>query len=151
MFTIRKTYKVEYAHQLKKAYSSCCYETIHGHSGVIEVFLSSLVLDENEMVIDFGEISSLIKKYLMDTFDHALIIPDTMDPDYIECLKKHNKKLVITNKNPTAEYFCEKMFDEIKTLLAPIIKRSSDSFKLKKVRFHETETGYAEYNGMKWS
>lgn len=146
MYTIRKIYKVEYAHQLKSAYSACCHETIHGHSGIIEVFLSSEHLDKNEMVIDFGEVSVLIKKYLMDTFDHALIIPDLFDKEYIECLKKYNKKLLIVTNNPTAESFCENIYYQLKIILQPIIDKYSD-FKIQKIRFHETETGYAEYDG----
>jgi len=144
MFTIRKTYKVEYAHQLKSAYSAACHETIHGHSGMIELFFISNVLDENKMVVDFGEVSGLVKDYLMKTYDHALIIPSSFDKSYIKCLQKYNKKLMVVDNNPTAESFCETIFWDITTMLTPIINPTRQFF-LYKVRFHETDTGYAEY------
>ena len=53
MYTIRKKYRVEYAHQLKNAFTECCFKTIHGHSGVVELFFSSESLDQNNMVVDF--------------------------------------------------------------------------------------------------
>jgi len=146
MHVIRKIFKIEYAHQLHDAFTRCCYETIHGHSGVIEVFLSSDELDHNNMVIDFGEINKIIKKYIDDSFDHALIVPKTLDPEYIEVLKKFNKKCIVIDDNPTAEHFAESMFWDIAELLEPIKKLNRRVFSLFKVRFHETDTGYAEFS-----
>ena len=145
MYTIRKKYLVEYAHQLHDAYTECCYETIHGHTGTIEIFLSADELDHNDMVIDFGEISSIVKDYIVKSLDHALIMPKTMDPEYIECMKKYNKKLIVVDNNPTAEYFAESLFWDIKDLLQSIMAKHKRVFKLSKVRFHETQTGYAEF------
>jgi 6-pyruvoyltetrahydropterin/6-carboxytetrahydropterin synthase len=145
MNVIRKLYKVEYAHQLKNAFTSCCYETIHGHSGIIEIFLSSVELDKNDMVVDFGEVSSLIKNYLMDWFDHAIIIPSSFDREYIDCLKKYNKKVRVTDFNPTAESFAAQIFWNICRVVQPIIDIDKRVFRVLKVRFHETDTGYAEY------
>lgn len=151
MYTIRKTYKVEYAHQLSNAFTAGCHETIHGHSGVIEVFLSSEELDDNNMVIDFGQISSFIKEFIMNELDHALIIPCTLEDEYIQMLKKYNKKLRIYNHNPTAEYFCKVLFNAINTILGDmyVALRFNNFIKLEKIRFHETDTGYAEYDGGK--
>jgi len=140
MYTIRKKYRVEYAHQLKSAYSKACSDTIHGHSGVVELFIESENLNKDQMVVDFGEISSLVKSSVME-FDHALIIPDSLDFEYIECLKKYNKKLIITEINPTAEVFAKMIFDYVSYDLV-----NYSGFRLVKVRFHETESGYAEYS-----
>lgn len=145
MYVIRKKYTVEYAHQLQDAFTKCCYETIHGHTGTIELFIESDTLDPNEMVIDFGELAKISKSYFRRTLDHALIIPATFDSEYIECLKKYNKKVVVVNSNPTAEYFAESIYWDIKNLLDPIINKGERIFRLQKVRFHETQTGYAEY------
>ena len=45
MYTLRKQFKFESAHQLYDAYSSCCKDCIHGHSYLVEVFFSSDKLD----------------------------------------------------------------------------------------------------------
>ena len=144
MHVIRKTYNVEYAHQLRDAYTKECSDTIHGHSGKIEVFFVSDTLDGNDMVIDFGEISGIIKKFIMDIFDHALIVPDSFSKTYLKYLKKYNKKLLVIDRNPTAEYFAESLFWDITNLLKGSLS-SNRSISLWKVRFHETETGYAEF------
>jgi 6-pyruvoyl-tetrahydropterin synthase len=145
MYQIRKKYLVEYAHQLHDAYTKCCYETIHGHTGTIELFFCSEALDHNDMVIDFGEISSIVKAYIEKSLDHALIVPKTFEPAYVECLKQFNKKLIVVDNNPTAEYFAESIYWDIKELLEPILKKHNRVFWLQKVRFHETQTGYAEF------
>lgn len=146
MFTIRKKYRVEYAHQLENAYSACCYETIHGHSGIVEVFLSAEQLDKNEMVVDFGEVSSLIKNYLMDEYDHAIIIPGSFSKEYWNCLTKYNKKVKVVSFNPTAEKFAFQIYWDICRILQPAIDTGKRVFRVSKVRFHETDTGYAEYS-----
>jgi len=144
MFTIRKIYRIEYAHQLKSAFSEACWKTIHGHSGVVELFFESDSLDEDSMVIDFGKISSLIKQEVMK-LDHALIIPESLPIDYISCLLKYNEKLILVPYNPTAEQFALNLFEKIERLMTSMEVKSKD-IRLKKVRFHETETGYAEYS-----
>jgi 6-pyruvoyltetrahydropterin/6-carboxytetrahydropterin synthase len=143
MFTIRKSYTVEYAHQLKSAFTECCHETIHGHSGKIEIFLSSEDLNEDQMVVDFGKVSSLFKNYIMNTYDHALIIPYNLDKKYINCLKKYNKKLLITGGNPTAEFFCEKIYSDLNMIL--MNHKIGKMLYIPRIRFHETDSGYAEF------
>ena len=152
MYTIRKKYTVEYAHQLRTAFSEGCWKTIHGHSGTVEVFFCADVLDKHNMVIDFGEISSVVKKYLMDNYDHALIMPrgdpnDNNWQTYLSALEKFNSKLFIVDENPTAEFFAKQMFLKIEELLLSVICVDNDrNFHVRKVRFHETDTGYAEYS-----
>lgn len=145
MHVIRKSYKVEYAHQLKGAHTKGCYETIHGHSGKVELFFGSKTLDENGMVIDFGEINDLVKSFIMNLLDHALIMPNSLPTAYLNSLKKYNKKVLIVDDNPTAEFFAESLYYDIEEMLKSIFSKKSTEIYLWKVRFHETETGYAEF------
>lgn len=134
MYTIRKLFRFEMAHQLSKAYSTACSEQIHGHSYVCEVFFRSSNLDDTGMVIDFSEVKDKIKKYI-DSWDHSLVMPNDMPEDYLKCLAMYNKNLRIVNYNPTAENMAKDMFYYIKTAVPQCFK----------VRLHETTTGYAEY------
>ena len=140
MFTIRKKFTVEYAHQLDSSFSPSCSENIHGHQGVIEIFFSSGYLNEDGMVIDFGKVKEYIKDYIM-SFDHALIVSKKLISKYSE-LEKHNKKLKVVDYNPTAEAMAEDIFNHIKELMKNVLQ---SHLWLSKVRFHETATGYAEY------
>ena len=145
MFKCQKTYRVEYSHQLYSSYTNLCHETIHGHSGKIEIeFISKTnfdILNKDGMVIDFGEISANVKKFIMEKYDHALFIPKMFDESYINTLKLFNKRLTITDSNPTAENFAKWIFDEVNQIL----KKNNLPVCVNKVRFWETETGCAVY------
>jgi len=145
MFTIRKLFRFEMAHQLAKAFSRCCSDTIHGHTYTLEVFFKSEVLDETDMVVDFGEIKQLIKEYV-ESWDHSLVMPGFLNPEYLNMLEKYCANLKIVPYNPTAEAMSRDMFYTIKELVKPIIERSNREIKLHAIRLHETQTGYAEYS-----
>lgn len=138
---IRKVINVEYAHQLFTSYTDLCHETIHGHSGVIELFISSYQLDDDRMVMDFGKLKDTVKKHIMEKYDHALFMPASFPAEYRDGLKKYNKRLTITEDNPTCELFARMIYDEVKEMLS----RINPNVRLESVRFHETATGYAEY------
>jgi len=134
MYTIRKTFKFELAHQLEHAFSKCCSAQIHGHSYICELYFSDTEVNEDGMVVDFGEVKSKIGKY-MDNWDHSLVMSVTMPKDYLDCLRDYNENLKIVKYNPTAENMAKDIYDHVKKLINT----------LSKVRIHETATGWAEY------
>jgi 6-pyruvoyltetrahydropterin/6-carboxytetrahydropterin synthase len=145
MYSIRKQFKFEASHQLNGAYSKACTDCIHGHSYIVEVFFKSKNLNKDGMVIDFGEISDILNG-LIQTYDHALFIPESFGEEYINILKKYNseKKLHICKTNPTAENMARWMYESIKLALDDIFKGAPEL--LHSVRVHETRTGWAEYS-----
>lgn len=134
MYTIRKKFKFEMAHQLFDAYSDCCKDTIHGHSYILEVFIENDQLDQTGMLIDFTKVKDQIKEYI-NKWDHALVMPNTFSQEYIDMLYKYNMKLIIVKYNPTAENMAKDIYEYI----------ASKIWNVSKVRLHETDTGYAEY------
>ena len=150
-FVCKKTYRIEYAHQLFDSYTTLCHETIHGHSGKIELVLksanSNVQLDPNGMVIDFGEVSDFIKPAIMEKYDHALFMPCMFPKSYLDTLEQYNKRLTITVENPTAENFAKMIYDDVSALLKlrNTTKRDGTAIVLESVTFWETETGCATY------
>lgn len=140
MHTIRKKYRIEMAHQLTHAVTACCHETIHGHSYVVEVFIRSRSLDENNMVVDFGALTTIRDEIMR--YDHALVMSADHDPAYLRMLKKHNKKLIVLPDNPTAEMMAMKLLVDLRIRMAS--ETRSRPIRIVKVRLHETDTGYAE-------
>ena len=133
MFIIRKKFRVEYSHRLMSSYSECC-QHIHGHSAIIELFFKSEKLNNDGMVMDFGQIKNIVNDYINTRFDHTLILHK--DDPLIQIIGKGTKNnIYIIDENPTAENFAKIIYNRIKDYNLPIYK----------VRFHETETGYAEY------
>jgi len=134
MYTVRKKFTVEMSHQLERAYSSCCTDCIHGHSYTIELFFTASVLDENGMVIDFGEVKEVCKP-VIDQFDHALVLPKSLAEKYGPHMAALSKKLIIVDANPTAEWMAFHLYTVICQALPELFK----------VRVHETVTGWAEW------
>lgn len=143
MYTIRKMFKFEAAHQLASAYSKLCSEQVHGHSYRVEIFLTSERLNSDGMVIDFGQVKAWIKDY-MDSWDHALVVPASFGNKRIATLRKTNKRLLVMRHNPTAERMAEDMFFQIEKELS--MRAIAPTVSLLKVRVHETDTGWAEYS-----
>jgi len=134
MYIIRKKFKFEMAHQLSSAYSASCKNCIHGHSYILEVFFRSPGLNTDGMVIDFKLVKDKCSDFIQ-SWDHALVMPSDFSKEYLDILKKYNKKLIITSYNPTAEKMAKDIFDRIHDQIPECYK----------VRLHESETGYAEY------
>ena len=135
MYRIRKKLKFEMAHILEGAYSKCCSDTIHGHSYEVELFFESPELNADGMVIDFGEIKQMTAE-LVNRYDHALLVPISLSAEQHLALKTFNKKLRVVKYNPTAENMAHEIFDVVRSYF-PLLRR---------VRLHETDTGYAEYS-----
>lgn len=137
-FTIRKLFEFESAHILRYAYTECCYQTIHGHSYKLEVFLSEGSLNAQAMVMDFGQLKEIVQKRIIDVYDHALILPQPVTLDERRAagtLALTNKKLEFWLGNPTAEDMTRVFYN--------ILKEAG--LNVSKVRVWETRTGYAEY------
>lgn len=134
MYTVRKKFMFEMAHRLMTSYTKEC-QNIHGHSYVLELFLSSIELNEDGMVIDFKEVKDKVKIYV-DEFDHSLVL-NSADKKWVDFVKEQNCKLKVVNYNPTAENIAKDFYDSFRHLFPRNISL--------KVRLHETTTGWAEY------
>lgn len=147
MLVIRKQFKFEMAHQLWDSYSAACHENLHGHSYVLEIYLSADSTDETGMVVDFGEVKDILKDYI-DKWDHSLTMPKMFPKEYLDMLSKYTKKFRITEYNPTAENMAEDMYNTLNDKLNDYQLETYKKIKwyLYKVRLHETTTGWAEYS-----
>lgn len=132
MFTIRKLFKFESAHQLFSSYTDLCREQIHGHSYLLEVFLrhtSSVageedVLNSDGMIVDFGHIKDIFKGVVDKVLDHSLFMPSQFPKEYLNMLNKYNKRLYIVDWNPTAENFAQFLFGIFESKLNEIKYKS---------------------------
>ena len=145
---IRKLYKIESAHTVRKAVSERCSHNYHGHSGVIEVFLKTDHLDNAGMVYDFGAFKETISSFI-DMFDHSVHLWDKDDEESIEFFKKHNERYIILPCNPTAENYSLLFKDCINEILFYVkemqkFTNGEGCVRCVGVRYHETTTGYAE-------
>lgn len=90
MYKVSKRMEIAGSHQLSLDYESKC-KNRHGHNWIVVVYVKSLELDKNGMVIDFTH----VKKEIHDILDHNHIND------------------VITDINPTAENMAKWIADKV--------------------------------------
>lgn len=137
---VTKIFNFEIAHALYN-YDGLC-RNIHGHSYKMYVTVSGKPLQSNNhpkdgMVIDFSDFKTIVKKYIVDKFDHSLFLNKKEKTD---CLSNNPmfKRLYLFDFQPT----CENML----TYFAEIIKNIlPENLSLLSIRLHETENNYAEW------
>ena len=139
MYRIVKVCRFEAAHQLDRAYSAACSDTVHGHSYKVEVSLVSVCLDGDLMVVDLGHIG-LFLRAMLEGWDHALILSEKLAKEY---RNTPNKKLVVLPASPTAEVMVREIYEALDEEVKKI--PNENGLRLERVRVWETETGCAEY------
>ena len=130
---IAKEFKWEMGHRLPEHFGNC--KNIHGHSYKMIVAFEG-ELNQNEMIIDFYDIDSMIKP-LIDKLDHAFMV-NKNDKVVIEFLDKIKSKKVVVDFNSTVENICNFILKEIRKFDLP------DNIFSISVRIYETNGDYAE-------
>lgn len=138
---ITKEFKFEMAHALK-AYDGPC-QNIHGHSYELKVTVSgNPIVDENNpklgMVMDFGDLKKIVRKSIVEVFDHALVLKDNYPNNLTTELKNNFNKVIFLDYQPTSELMVADFAERIKASLP-------DSVSLKYLLLRETVTSYAEW------
>jgi 6-pyruvoyltetrahydropterin/6-carboxytetrahydropterin synthase len=131
MFTLRKKFRFEMSHILMASFSEAC-QMIHGHSYILEVFIQAEGLDADGMVVDFGRIKQAVEPIVKE-LDHRFLY--CAQDARAEGFKDLPGALAYP-VNPTAENMAMLIFNEL---------NYSQNLPVYKVRLHETETGYVEY------
>ncbi len=140
---IRKLFKFEGAHIVRNCSSQRCRENIHGHSYLVEVFISSDKLDKGYMVMDFVLLDKV--KELIDSFDHSYSLWNTENKDLKDFVYKYNSRVAEIPVSPSAEGYALMFLYVIDKILENTEKLNDEgNVILSSVRVHETSTGYAE-------
>jgi len=138
---ITKEFKFEMAHALM-GYDGPC-RNIHGHSYSLNVTVSGFpIADENDpklgMVMDFGDLKKIVKKAVVDEFDHALVLNKKMQSEVVNEMKLNFDRIILTDYQPTSEMMIIDFANRIKKLLP-------ENIELKHLLLRETVTSYAEW------
>ncbi|MFA7272495.1 MAG: 6-carboxytetrahydropterin synthase [Crocinitomicaceae bacterium] len=139
---VTKKFQFDMAHALF-GYDGPC-KNIHGHTYYLEVTLMGWpnVEEANPkqgMVLDFGDLKAVIKKHILEPYDHALVLNKNAGYAKSGIFTQEFEKVVSVPFQPTCEnlviYFVEKIRDEFPS-----------STQLIRVRLDETPTSYAEWH-----
>jgi 6-pyruvoyltetrahydropterin/6-carboxytetrahydropterin synthase len=104
-------------------YGKCNNPHGHGHNYVVEVMAGGAVNTETGMVVNMAELDEVVRRRVLDRFDHVNL---NLDP-------------LFANRIPTTENLCKAVFE--------LLNGSIDSAELVQVRIEETENNFFEYSG----
>ena len=131
-------------HRIPNHKSVC--KNLHGHRYAIEVTVKGEIVEETSesdfgMVMDFKDAKNLIKKVIVDEWDHAFIAfeKDLEVIDFLNSLKNH--KTVILERVPTAENMA---VTALELLSSAFNAEFGDSLRPIKVRLYETPNNWAD-------
>lgn len=109
------------AHQLRDISGIC--ENLHGHNWRVDISVSSEILNDIGIVVDFKVVEDASKK-IIDCLDHQIL----------------NELAIFQDLNPSAENIARYICEELKR------KLDRDSFRVRKVTVWETDTYGASYS-----
>lgn len=142
MIRLTKEFSFESAHALW-GYDGKCRE-IHGHSYRLFVTIKGEPISDEQnpklgMVMDFGELKSIVAREITDRLDHSFVMRRTEQAEALaEAMGSQFTNVVLVDYQPT----CENMLIDFAARLKAALPKS---ITLHSLRLHETATSYAEW------
>ena len=138
---VTKEFPFEMSHVLWNYDGPC--KNVHGHSYRLFVTLSGFPTDnkdnpKNGMVIDFSDLKSIVKKQIVNIFDHSVVLSNKIDEEKTEMFKKMFGNTVLVDYQPTCENLIADFAERIASHLPSGVKLHS-------LKLYETATSYAEW------
>ena len=131
MYQVTKIIHFCYGHRLMNYEGMCRHP--HGHNGRVEILLESENLDRRGMVVDFSDISKIVKKWIDETLDHRMLLKK--EDAMISFLKQEKEPFFTMQENPTAENIAKLIYEYT----------HSQNFPVKQVTLWESESSFAVY------
>ena len=138
---VTKEFSFEMAHALWNYDGPC--RNVHGHSYRLFVTLCGKPLEErdnpkNGMVIDFSDLKNIVKKEIVDVFDHSVVVSRHFDKKKTDMFSVLFGNTVLVDYQPTCENLVADFAGRIARLLPAGITLHS-------LKLYETTTSYAEW------
>ena len=139
---ITKQFSFETGHALY-GYDGKC-KNVHGHSYKLSVTVIGEPISDQQnvklgMVIDFGDLKTIVKREIVDVFDHATVFnKNTPHIELANELKTRGHNVILVDYQPTSEKMILDFAEKIRNYLPEHIKLHS-------LKLQETETSFAEW------
>jgi len=134
MYRVERRFTFPMGHRLSKHLGACA--NIHGHNVTLLVGVRSLVLNKNDMVIDFHDLKDIVNNIVKE-WDHSLILNENDKELTLD--NKLFKKVFFYDFDPTAEKLSDYLFHEIDKKL-PI------GVRIDYIKFYENENSMATFS-----
>ena len=139
---ITKEFTFETGHALY-GYDGKC-RNVHGHSYHLSVTVIGTPIQKEGhkklgMVIDFGDLKTIVKEEIVDPFDHATVFNGkTPHVTLAKTLSENGHKVILADYQPTSE-------NMVSDFARKIRKRLPEGIELHSLKLRETGTAYAEW------
>jgi 6-pyruvoyltetrahydropterin/6-carboxytetrahydropterin synthase len=138
---VTKEFPFEMAHVLWNYDGPC--KNVHGHSYRLFVTLTGIPADnienpKNGMVIDFSDLKTIVRREIVDIFDHSVVLSDKLNEDKTEMFREMFGNVVLVHYQPT----CENLVADFAKRIEPHIP---SGVKLHSLKLYETATSFAEW------
>lgn len=139
---LTKQFFFETGHALY-GYDGKC-RNVHGHSYQLDVTVIGEPIEQEGhvkrgMVIDFGDLKTIVKDQIVDVFDHATVFnKNTPHLELAKELEQRGHKILLVAYQPTSEMMLLDFAERIK-------KHLPEKIKLHSLKLRETGTSYAEW------
>lgn len=139
---ITKQFTFETGHALY-GYDGKC-RNVHGHSYKLFVtVIGSPITDTNHvkygMVIDFGDLKNIVKREIVNVFDHATVFnKNTPHAQLAKTLSDEGHNVLLVDYQPTSEMMVLDFAKKIKAQLPEHVT-------LHALKLQETETSFAQW------
>lgn len=140
---ITKEFTFETGHALF-GYDGKC-RNVHGHSYQLSVtVIGEPIVDTTHvklgMVIDFGDLKTIVKEEIVQPFDHATVFnKNTPHIELAKQLSDSGHKVILADYQPTSENMVIDFADKIKA-------RLPQNVQLHSLKLRETGTAFAEWH-----
>jgi 6-pyruvoyltetrahydropterin/6-carboxytetrahydropterin synthase len=138
---VTKEFPFEMAHVLWNYDGPC--RNVHGHSYRLFVTLTGMPSDnienpKNGMVIDFSDLKSIVRREVVEIFDHSVVLSDILNKDKTELFREMFGNIVLVHYQPT----CENLVADFAERISPKLPAG---VKLHSLKLYETATSFAEW------
>ena len=139
---VTKQFKFETGHAIY-GYDGLC-KNVHGHSFKLDVAIIGQPINDpdhvkNGMVIDFGDLKTIVNKEIVQPFDHATVL-NVKSPhkEIADEMEGRGHKILRVGYQPTCEMMIIDFASKLKAKLP-------NHLKLYSLKLRETETAFAEW------
>ncbi len=138
---VTKSFSFEMAHALWNYDGPC--RNIHGHSYQLYVTVTGETCSDPEstklgMVMDFSDLKALVRKCVVDRFDHSVVISSRATQPQIKRVEQMFDKFYVVDYQPTCENLVSDMALRIK-------KKLPENVRLFSLKLVETAGSWAEW------
>ena len=139
---VTKQFKFETGHAIY-GYDGLC-KNIHGHSFKLDVTIIGQPITapdhvKNGMVIDFGDLKTIVNQEIVHPFDHATVLNvNSPHKEIADEMESRGHKILRVSYQPT----CEMMIIDFALKLKA---KLPNHLKLYSLKLRETETAFAEW------